>query len=146
MGRRSAVLDCPYPYDPGNVPALVLGQFGAFFGHDAQGSVFRFIQQARKPNRFTGTSLKRSAILPQDGAEPNVGKPHVGAGLPARESGEELAKMELLAPVRDVNDFVGTPGFDTECEGSQVGGGVIESAIGFLNDERVGSPVAVLLT
>jgi hypothetical protein len=52
------------------------------------------------------------------------------------DNGEELAKMELLAFVRDIEDLGGVPAFDSIQQRGDVGGRVVEPPIALLDDER----------
>ncbi len=53
--------------------------------------------------------------------------------------------MQLLTPVRDVDDVGRRPGLDAVLGGGKVGAGVIETAIGLLDEKWIGMPFAVSL-
>src|ERR1017187_8947568 len=65
--------------------------------------------------------------------------------MPAPERGEQLPEVELLAAIGDVDDLVGVPGFDAVRQGSQIGGGVIETTVALLNDERTRDPLSLFM-
>src|SRR6187549_185867 len=53
--------------------------------------------------------------------------------MPARKNGEELLEMKLLAPIRNVYDFVRMPRFQAILQRREVGGGVIGCSVALLN-------------
>ena len=65
--------------------------------------------------------------------------------MPAAEDSKDLFEVKLLAAVGDVNDFIRAPGFETIRQRGQIGRGIIETAVAFLNQTRVGRPRAVLV-
>jgi len=65
--------------------------------------------------------------------------------MPAAKGGKNLFELKLLAAVGNINDFVRVPGLETMLQRGQIGCGVIETAVAFLNLTRIGRPGAVLM-
>ena len=64
---------------------------------------------------------------------------------PAPEDGEKLAKVKLLAPVRDVKDLVGLPCGEAVIERGEIGRGVVRRPIALLDDCRIWPPSFLVL-
>src|ERR1039458_1142977 len=65
--------------------------------------------------------------------------------MPPPERSKQLPEVQLLAAICDVDDLVRVPGFEPVPQGSQIGAGVIETAIALLNDKRIGHPLTLFV-
>src|SRR5581483_7320074 len=91
------------------------------------------------------TGFEWFTVFAEDRSEPDVCQLRFGLRMPATERCEKLTEVKLLATVGDVNNLVGVPSFQPVHEGRQIGGGIIEPTVLFLNDERVGGPLTLLV-
>ncbi len=124
--------------DPRDFEARFFGHVGVFFADDFEGAFFGFVEQVLEFDGVARAGFERFAVFTEDRAEPDVGQFDAGFRMPFAESGEDLAKVQLLATVGDVNDFVRLraprAAFHAELQGGEVGRGVIETGVALLHE------------
>ncbi len=145
VGEEVGVFDGAEADDAGDLASLGFVEVGAFLGDDGVGAILGFVEEVGQSDGIAGAGFEGFAVVAEDGAEPDVGELGGGFGVPALEDVEDLAEVELLAAVGDVEDGVWLPGFEAELEGGEVGGGVVGGAIAFEDEAGVGGPLSVAL-
>jgi hypothetical protein len=135
IGEEVRVFDGADADDACDFAAIVFVHGWAFLGDDGVGALFGFVEEVGEFYGFAAAGFKGLVIGAQNGAEPDVAE-FCGGGFPLVERGEELAEVELLAAIGDVDDFIGMPCLDAVGEGGEVGGGVEGGAVGFLDEHR----------
>ena len=133
--------------DPGDLAALRLRQRGIFFRDHLERALLRFVEQVGELHVFAGARFERLAVVAQDRAEPDMRELHLVGQfrMPAAKRGEQLLKVQLLAAIGDIDDLLRLPGFEPVGNGRQIGRGVVETAVAFLDELRIGLPFAVAL-
>src|ERR1041385_183511 len=70
---------------------------------------------------------------------------HFSLRVPAPERQEKLLEVQLLAAVRDINNFVRMPLLQPVLKRGQIRGGVIKPAIALLDQSRIRLPFTVAI-
>ncbi len=122
--------------------AVMFIKIGPLFRDEFSSTFLRLGDERLELDGVAFAGLEGLLVRAEDGAEPDVLELHVVV-TPAMRGVEELAEMHLLASVDDIDRAERLEFFTAIADGGEIGRGVVESAVGFADEEGVVPELAV---